>query len=136
MPTLIISFIVEAEGKVADGLESLAEVRGDAKDELRKIAEECRKDANQLERIFKETVVELSLEPLEGFEVVSLRTEIESLLNSKDKVTGLIEVLSKLEKLYTSFSKSIASISPETSIQLKKMLRKKEKHKKYLESLK
>jgi len=136
MPTLIISFIVEAEEKIAGCLESIAEVRGDAKDELKKIAEECRKDAKQLERIFKETVVELSLEPLEGFDVVSLRTEIEGLLNSKDKVSGLIEALSKLEKLYTSFSKSISSISPETSMQLKKMLRKKEKNKKYLESLK
>ncbi|MDK2795495.1 MAG: hypothetical protein PWQ22_714 [Archaeoglobaceae archaeon] len=136
MPTLIISFIVETGKKLSETLDSIAEVKGEAGKELKKIAEDLRKDAEQLERIFKETVVELSLEPIEGFDVDSLREEISNLLGSEEKVSGLIKAISRLETIYTSFARSIASISPETSMQLKKMARKKEKYRKFLEALK
>lgn len=136
MPTLIISFIVETGKKLSETLDSIAEVKGEAGKELKKIAEDLRKDAEQLERIFKETVVELSLEPIEGFDVDSLREEISNLLGSEEKVSGLIKAISRLETLYNSFARSIASISPETSMQLKKMARKKEKYRKFLEALK
>lgn len=133
MPSLIISFIIEVEKMISGVLESLAESKGG---ELRKMAEDCRRDAEQLEKVFKETVVELSLEPIEGFDVASLKNEIVNLLASAEKIPGLLEVISRLEKIYTSFAKSIASVSPETSMHLKKMLRKKEKQKIYLSSLK
>lgn len=128
-PSSIISFVIDTEKKLSHIFSYLAEAKKEAEGKLKKMAEDCIRDAEQLEKVFKETVIELSLEPIEGFDLVLLRNEIENLLNSEDKLNGIVKAISKLEELYLSFAKAIVSISPEASMQLKKMARKKEKHK-------
>jgi len=123
-PSSIISFVIDTEKKLSHIFSYLAEAKKEAEGKLKKMAEDCIRDAEQLEKVFKETVIELSLEPIEGFDLVLLRNEIENY-----KLNGIVKAISKLEELYLSFAKAIVSISPEASMQLKKMARKKEKHK-------
>lgn len=130
-PSSIISFVLDVERKLGERYLELAKRNA----ELGKLSEECVRDAEKLEKIFKETVVELSLEPIQGFDVDELRREVESLLGLEDKISATLNLISKLEKLYISFSKVLVSISPEASMQLKRMAKGKEKQRKLLESL-
>ncbi len=130
-PSSIISFVLDVEKKLSKRYLELAKENA----EFNKVGEECIRDAEKLERIFKETVVELSLEPIQGFDVDELRREVDILLSLENRISATLNLISKLEKWYMSFSKAIVSISPEASMQLRKMAKSKEKQKKLLESL-
>ncbi len=117
--------VVEFEKKLGDVAKKVAEEYPDIKI-LRELAEDSNKNARTLEKLMRETVVEMTLEPITGIDLERMMNELKKM----DDNAGLDEIpklSSTLSDFYVEISSKIRQMSAETSMYLKKVSRKRKR---------
>ncbi len=93
---------------------------------LRELSEDSRKNVESLEKLVRETVVEMTLEPITGIDLAEL-TEKFGEMNDGTEPEKIIEACNSLSELYAEISSKVKQMSAETSMYLKKINRKRKR---------
>ena len=117
--------VVEIEQKLGEICRKSFEGHPDIRT-LKEIAERSEKNAEALMKLVRETVVEMTLEPISGVSTGKISEKLESLSGKNDPVQ-IREICGLLSEFYTHVSRKISQISAETSMYLKKLARERKK---------
>jgi len=117
--------VVEFEKKLGDVSKKVVEEYPDIKI-LRELAEDSYKNAGTLEKLMRETVVEMTLEPITGVDLERVMNELKK-IDDNAGLDEIVELSDTLSELYLEVSSRIRQMSAETSMYLKKISRKRKR---------
>jgi len=124
--TAVMTFLVKLEERLAEFYSRLAsEVDSQELAELlSNFAEKNREWRDTLDRVRRETVLEMTLEPIMGLQLKRFEDEINSIIDSSlGPVEKAVQLEQKLQELYKKASAKVLHSSADASIVLDRLVR-------------